>query len=124
MKLILAMAFAPILALAANFPVRTLPQVSDPLEPSLQNEVDHAIDLAELWLAKHAPTNRTAAATNVCPRVALRGYDGARELFATNGLSHAQIALRFISGQKGAGWWVTSTNALPTRLAVDILKGL
>jgi hypothetical protein len=34
------------------------------------------------------------------------------------------MAIKLISSQKGGGWWITPTNAAPTRLAVEILKGL
>ncbi len=95
--------------LAAAFAVRPLPQAEDPLEPSVQNEVDHALDRAEAWLASRA------AETNAPPR---------GDLFRTNGLSRARIALRLVSLQRGEGWWLTPTNAAPTRLAVEILKGL
>lgn len=107
MKTIFAM---PIALLAATFSVRPLPQEEGPLEPSIQNEVDHAIDRAAVWLAKQpATTNRV---------------ETCGDLFATNGLTREKIALKLISCQKGEGWWVTTTNALPTRLAVEILKGL
>lgn len=102
MKFVLAMMFA------ATFGVRPLPNAEGPLEPSVQNEVDHAVDLAEAWL-------RTRAAdTNV-----VHG-----DLFRTNGLSREAVALRLVRAQRGEGWWLVSTNAAPTRLAVDILKGL
>ena len=106
MKTFLAM---PIVLLAATFSVRPRPQADGPLEPSIQNEVDLAIDRASLWLAKRVCTNRV---------------DTCGDLFATNGLTREKIALKLISDQKGEGWWVTPTNALPTRLAVEILKGL
>ena len=102
MKCVLAMLFA------AAFAVRPLPRADGPLEPSIQNEVDHALDRAAAWLGRHADTN------------ALPQYD----LFKTNGLPRERIALRLVSAQRGAGWWLTPTNAAPTKLAVEILKGL
>ena len=102
MKCVLAMLFA------AAFAVRPLPRADGPLEPSIQNEVDHALDRAAAWLGRHADTN------------ALPQDD----LFKTNGLPREQIALRLVSAQRGAGWWLTPTNAAPTKLAVEILKGL
>ena len=38
---------------AAAFSVQPLPQADGPLEPSVQNEVDHAIDKGERWLEKN-----------------------------------------------------------------------
>ena len=94
---------------AAAFSVRSLPQEEGPLEPSVQNEVDHALDLAEAWLARQ-PVSTNAPPTG--------------DLFRTNGLTRTRTALRLISLQRGEGWWLTSTNTAPTRLARDILKGL
>ena len=39
--------------IAAAFSVQPLPQADGPLEPSVQNEVDHAIDLGEKWLERN-----------------------------------------------------------------------
>lgn len=94
-----------------NFSVRPLPQGDAPLEPSLQNEVDHAISLGEQWLAGGVVTNVPFSVGEVA-------------LFATGSLTRADIAVKFISSQRGEGWWVTSTNTAPTRLAIEILKGL
>lgn len=94
--------------LCAVFEVRQLPQSESPLEPSIQNEVDHALDRATSWLGHQACTNAVPA------------YD----LFKTNGLTREQIALRLVSQQRSGGWWLTETNAAPTKLAVEILKGL
>ena len=97
---------------AASFGIQPLPQPDGPLEPSVQNEVDHAIALGERWLAAHAP----AAAS------ARRPYQG--DLFATNGLTREGIAIKLVSSQRAGGWWLMETNTAPTRLAIDILKGL
>lgn len=102
MKCVLAMLFA------AAFAVRPLPRADGPLEPSIQNEVDHALDRAAAWLGRHADTNALSQ----------------DDLFKTNGLPRERIALRLVSTQRGAGWWLTPTNAAPTKLAVEILKGL
>ena len=104
MKSVFAMLFA------AVFGVRPMPQADGPLEPSVRNEVDHAVGLAETWLA----TRRTD--TNAVPADV--------DLFRTNGLTREAVALRLVRLQRGEGWWRTSTNAAPTRLAVRILKGL
>ena len=102
---------------AAAFQVRPMPRQDGPLEPSIQNEVDHAVDLAEAWLARQ--TNLVAAARSNTTNC----VDAAR-LFSTNGLTREKIALKLISTQRGEGWWIASTNAAPTRAAVEILKGL
>ena len=114
MKSILTILFlaAALSALAATFGVRQIARPDGPLEPSVQNEVDHAVARAEAWLAKAWP----AAGTNA--------VSAARDVFGTNGLGSADVAIKLISSQKGGGWWITPTNAAPTRLAVEILKGL
>ena len=101
MKSVLAILFA------ASLGIQPLPQPDGPLEPSVQNEVDHAVALGERWLAA-----RSASAP----------YQG--DLFATNGLTRERIAVKLISSQRAGGWWLVETNAAPTRLAVQILKGL
>ena len=95
---------------AATLGVQPLPQPDGPLEPSVQNEVDHAVALGERWLAAHAPKGGVRAA--------------AGDLFSTNGLTRERIAIKLISAQRAGGWWLVETNAAPTRLALDILKGL
>ena len=101
---------------AASFGIQPLPQPDGPLEPSVQNEVDHAVALGERWLAARsasAPyqgTNVAAAATG--------------DLFSTNGLTRERIAVKLISSQRAGGWWLMETNTAPTRLAIQILKGL
>ena len=104
MKSVLAILFA------ATFGIQPLPQPDGPLEPSVQNEVDHAVALGERWLSAHAPKGGVHAPTG--------------DLFATNGLTRERIAIKLISAQRAGGWWLAETNAAPTRLALDILKGL
>lgn len=104
--------------IAAAFSVQPLPQADGPLEPSVQNEVDHAVDMGERWLAGFAAHDLQKSATNHEPRVT------SRELGLTNGLTRAEIALKLVSSQRGGGWWLVETNAAPTRLAIEILKGL
>ncbi len=110
MKAVLATSISvlALAALAATFGVRSIARPDGPLEPSLQNEVDHAVARAEAWLRLQGPC------TNVV----------AGDLFGTNGVAAGDVAIRLISAQKGMGWWITATNPAPTRLAVDILKGL
>ena len=104
--------------IAAAFSVQPLPQADGPLEPSVQNEVDHAVDMGERWLAGFAAHDLQKSATNSEPRIT------SRELGLTNGLTRAEIALKLVSSQRGGGWWLVETNAAPTRLAIEILKGL
>ena len=76
----------------------------DVLEPSIQNEVDHALSLAPEFddLDIYFPTN---------------------DYFGTNGLSKTEIALKLVSSQKAGGRWFIGTNDV-TRAAVDILQSL
>ena len=119
---------------AAAFSVQPLPQADGPLEPSVQNEVDHAIDMGERWLEKNFKGTGRGTRPE-CPQS--RGTRDSSEtgqppsckdlkaqLGLTNGQTRAEIALKLISSQKGGGWWLVETNAAPTRLAVRILKGL
>ena len=109
---------------AATFGIQPLPQPDGPLEPSVQNEVDHAIALGERWLAAAASARRPyhGGGTNAAATSARRPYQG--DLFATNGLTRERIAIKLISSQRAGGWWLMETNAAPTRLAIEILKGL
>ncbi len=99
--------------IAAVLGIQPLPQPDGPLEPSVQNEVDHAVALGERWLAARAPAGGFAV-TNA----------PAGDLFSTNGLTRERIAVKLISSQRAGGWWLMETNAAPTRLAIQILKGL
>ena len=78
---------------------------ADVLEPSVQNEVDHALSLA--------PTNVVAFAE--APE-SLR-------LFCTNGATRTDVAIRLVSSQRADGRWLCGTNDV-TSAAVEILKGL
>jgi hypothetical protein len=111
---------------AAAFSVQPLPQADGPLEPSVQNEVDHAIDMGEKWLERNFNGLKD-----------IKGIKGIKDfkdikdvkdlkgrLGLTNGQARAEIALKLVSSQHGGGWWLVETNAAPTRLAVEILKGL
>ena len=70
----------------------------DILEPSVRNEVRHALSLA--------PTNAPAATV---PPV------------WTNGQNRTQIAIRLVSAQKADGRWLVGTNDM-TSAAVELLK--
>jgi len=76
---------------------------ADVLEPSVQNEVDHAISVAP---------------TNAPPAVLSQG--GA---FSTNGLTRTDIAIRLVSLQDREGRWMDGTNDV-TRAVVELLKEL
>ena len=113
---------------AAAFSVQPLPQADGPLEQSVQNEVDHAVELGERWLEKveirrledKPPYHGTAR----CPQRAVTNDFTMAQLGLTNGQTRTEIALKLVSSQRGGGWWLVETNAAPTRLAVKILKGL
>ena len=76
------------------------------LEPSVQNEVDHALNVA--------PTNKfekTAASIDFA------------KLSQTNGMSATETAIALISAQKSDGRWFSGTNEV-TGAAVEILRRL
>ena len=70
------------------------------LEPSVRNEVRHALAIA--------PTNAPAA--TALP-------------IATNGLNRTQIAIGLVSAQKGDGHWIVGTNDV-TSAVVETLREL
>ena len=70
----------------------------DFLEPSVRNEVRHALSLA--------PTNAPAATVPTS---------------WTNGLDRTQVAIRLVSAQKADGRWLVGTNDV-TSAVVEILK--
>ena len=77
----------------------------DVLEPSVRNEVDHAL---------------SAASTNAVPLTA-----AARDfacLYATNGLTATEQAISLVSSQKDGCWHWHGTNVTP--VAVRILRRL
>ena len=88
-----------VLALAAVLTAQPLVN-EEVLEPSVCNEVRHALAVA--------PTNAPAA--TALP-------------IATNGLSRTQIAVGLVSAQKGDGRWLVGTNDV-TSAAVAVLKEL
>lgn len=88
-------------ALAFAAVVTAQPLVNeDVLEPSVRNEVRHALSIA--------PTNAPAA--TALP-------------VATNGLNRTQIAIGLVSAQKGDGRWLVGTNDV-TSAAIELLKEL
>ena len=70
----------------------------DVLEPSVRNEVRHALSLA--------PTNAPAA--TILPAW-------------TNGQNRTQVAIRLVSAQRADGRWLAGTNDV-TSAAVELLK--
>ena len=87
----------PALALAVSITAQPLVN-ENVLEPSVRNEVRHALSLA--------PTNAPAA---TIPPV------------WTNGQNRTQIAIRLVSAQRADGRWLVGTNDV-TSAAVEILK--
>lgn len=72
----------------------------DVLEPSVRNEVLHALSLA--------PTNASAPAFSV-------------PVAWTNGQNRTQVAVRLVSAQKADGRWCVGTNDV-TAAAIEVLK--
>ena len=123
---------------AAVFPVQPLPQADGPLEPSVQNEVDHAVDMGERWLEKNFKDSKDSK--DFKDPKDFKGLKDPKDpkdfkdpkdlkdlrcrLGLTNGQTRVEVALKLVSAQRGGGWWLVETNAAPTRLAVEILKGL
>jgi hypothetical protein len=118
MKLVLAMIFAAVFGLK---PIAH--EEAAMLEPSIQNEVDHAVSSGERWLKANAslPGDIYEAADNGTNKISSL----AKKIFdSTNSLTRTRIAINLISSQRADGWWICPTNAAPTRAAIQILKGL
>lgn len=75
----------------------------DVLEPSLANEVEHALSLV--------PTNA------VPPSAACADF---ARLYATNGMSATERAISLVSAQKDGSWHWRGTNVTP--VAVELLR--
>ena len=112
------------LVLALTIPLQ--PLVSENvLEPSVRNEVDHALSRAPLSGRVHVvdttdSTVSVATTTNEAEKIL---YHPTGDVFGTNGLSATDIAIKLVSSQKSDGSWRCGTNDV-TSLAVDILKSL
>ena len=87
----------PALFLAVSIMAQPLVN-EDVLEPSVRNEVRHALSLA--------PTNAPAA--TILP-------------VWTNGQNRTQVAIRLVSAQRADGRWLVGTNDV-TSAAVGLLK--
>ena len=114
----------PGLILAAAFTVQPLAN-AEVLEPSIQNEVDHALALA--------PANPPPAAcpftvtTNVVPFCwlwtrTLVTTNVVADVFGTNGLTRTDIAIKLVSSQQGGRWFVGTNDV--TAAAITILREL
>ena len=88
---------ASVIVLAVSLTAQPLVN-EDVLEPSVRNEVRHALSLA--------PTNAPVA---TIPPV------------WTNGQNRTQVAIRLVSAQKADGRWFVGTNDV-TSAAVELLK--
>jgi len=96
----------PLVAAAAFMVAQPLVD-EDVLEPSLENEVLHALDIA--------PTN--------APPCAMSSGEAVAALVGTNRISATERAIRLISSQRADGRWIVGTNDV-TRAAVDLLGSL
>ncbi|MBQ7233842.1 MAG: hypothetical protein IJS36_00355 [Kiritimatiellae bacterium] len=79
----------------------------DVLEPSVENEVFHALG---------------AAPTNAAPGAVARD-EAVRLLAGTNRLSATELAVRLVSSQRADGRWLVGTNDV-TAVAVELLENL
>ena len=73
------------------------PANPDVLEPSVQNEVDHALSLVP----------RRSAETN---RAILAACKEFMQIYATNGMNATERAIALVSSQKGGEWHWRGTN--------------
>ena len=90
---------ALVIALAVTITAQPLVN-EDVLEPSVRNEVRHALSLAP---------------TNAPPATILPAW--------TNGQNRTQVAIRLVSAQRADGRWLVGTNDV-TSAAVKTLKEL
>jgi hypothetical protein len=94
-------------ALAAVLVVAQPLADDDVIEPSIENEVCHALCLA--------PTN--------LPPVAIAREEAVLSLLGTNSLSATEMAIRLVSSQRSDGRWFAGTNDV-TAVAVELLEAL
>lgn len=112
--------------LALTIPLQ--PLVSENvLEPSVRNEVDHALSRAARTERAGAadaagPYVSDAVSTNTNAFVDIH-FSSKRDVFNTNGLSSTDIAIKIVSLQRPDGTWKSGTNDV-TSVAVEILKSL
>ena len=79
----------------------------DILEPSIQNEVDHALAIV--------PTR--PAETNIAIIAVQREFS---HIYATNGMNATERAIALVSAQKNGEWFYHGTNV--TEAAVKLLQ--
>ena len=94
----------PVLAAAAFIALQPLVD-DDVLEPSVENEVVHALD--------SAPTNPSPCAI---PR-----EEAVAALIGTNRLTATECAIKLVSSQRADGRWFAGTNDV-TSVAIELLK--
>ena len=109
----------------------------DVLEPSVRNEVDHALSAApaEAWTTATNDVPTSAVLSPACPFCGSRPLPPAADpqrpvpllpnpdWFGTNGLSATAIALKLVSAQGADGRWHVGTNDV-TVTALRILRTL
>jgi len=101
--------FAIFLLIAATVVVQPLVD-REILEPSVRNEVEHALAIAPPCAPVPAAGTAGAQVRETLP-------------FATNGMSRTDIAIRLVSEQKSDGRWRVGTNDV-TAAAVRLLRAL
>lgn len=110
--------------LALTIPLQ--PLVSENvLEPSVRNEVDHALSRAPRAERVNVvvTTNSNASVVTATNKSGKILYHPTGDVFGTNGLSVTDIAIKLVSTQKRDGSWKCGTNDV-TSLAVEILESL
>ena len=107
----MALPFIPAVILGVMLTAQPLAD-EDVLEPSVQNEVEHALALAPTNAPAFAPVPVVTVTTN-----------WVTDVFSTNGLAATEIAIRLISSQKSDGRWYFGTNDV-TSAARAILETL
>ena len=111
--------------------VQIQPIVSeDVLEPSVRNEVDHALSLAAAAMSTNSPAAAVSTpshiaqpTTNAFVFVASPTNAVPGDIFGTNGLSATEIAIKLVSSQRADGRWLSGTNDV-TAAAIQILLSL
>ena len=94
------------LLVAAALVVRP-PANPDILEPSIQNEVDHALAIVPVRPAE----------TNLAVIAVQREF---ARIYATNGMNRTERAIALVSAQKNGEWFYRGTNV--TEAAVKLLQ--
>ena len=101
----------------------------DVLEPSVRNEVDHALSLAAAAMSTNSPTAAPTPSPAAQPTTNAFAFAAAPtnaapgDIFGTNGLSATEIAIKLVSSQRADGRWLSGTNDV-TAAAIQILLSL